>query len=62
LGKLIFTPSEFEQVFFYKLTAFTFIKISQVAESATGKMYKRGTFGASCPPLRSRFGVIATEN
>lgn len=25
-------------------------------------MYKRGTFGASCPSLRSRFGVIVTEN
>jgi hypothetical protein len=24
-------------------------------------MYKRGTFGASCPPLRSRFGVIEIE-
>jgi len=25
-------------------------------------MYKRGTFEASCPPLRSRFGVIETED
>jgi hypothetical protein len=25
-------------------------------------MYKRCTFGASCPPLRSRFGVIEKEN
>lgn len=24
-------------------------------------MYKRVTFGASCPPLRSRFGVIEKE-
>ncbi len=24
---------------------------------AHGKMYKRYTFGASCPSLRSRFGV-----
>lgn len=25
---------------------------------AHGKMYKRYTFGASCPSLRSRFGVL----
>jgi FAD synthase len=24
-------------------------------------MYKRNTFGASCPSLRSRFGIIVTE-
>jgi len=25
-------------------------------------MYKRGTFGASYPPLRSRYGIIEAKN
>ncbi len=28
---------------------------------AHGKMYKRATFGASCPSLRSRFGIARDD-
>jgi hypothetical protein len=51
------TSSEFEQVFFLTLQGSNFIKIAQVAKSATGKMYKRGTFGH----LALHSGVVLGE-
>lgn len=51
------TSSEFEQVFFLTLQESNFIKIAQVAKSATGKMYKRDTF----EHLALHSGVVSGE-